>query len=199
MTCRKIAVVGPRRPASFELSRLAPMTRATAFATSAVLLAAFAVLTALFAVFRPGVLAPEARGSEIAAIQAARETALLTHMLRYQRFVEKASAAVEAGNAPLAAFYGHEIEEVTERLVGEQQAHDGTDLSAIAAEVMLPRAGRLVEAARAGDRAATDAALGEVIDGCNACHRRSGHRWIVIQRPISASGAYPSQSFAPVR
>lgn len=175
------------------------MTRPTALAASAVLLSAFAVLTALFAAFRPDVLSPQARADEFSSLDAAREDALLTHMMRYQRYLEKAALAVDAGNAPLAGFYAHEIEEVSERLVAGRHVDDGVDLSAIAVEAMLPRTERLGAAARSGDLAAMADALAGIVTACNACHRRSGHRWIVIERPLSAVDPYPSQSFAPVR
>lgn len=174
------------------------MQRSTVFAASAVLLAAFAVLTALFAVFRPNVGTGASRTAALVAAKEAREERLLLHMAFFQRYAEKLALANEAGNAPLATFYAEEIEETAERLMYGGHADDGVDLSAIAAEVAVPRAERLVAAARSGDRARTEAALAQMLDGCTACHRRSGHRWIVVQPP-TGEGPYPSQSFTPVR
>ena len=161
------------------------------------LLASIAVLTALFAVFRPNVATPEERGAEARMRGEADSQQLLVHMVLYQRYAEKADAAARADNWPLAAFYAHEIEENTERLIDNEIVDDGTDLSAIASEVMLPRSERLLAAARSGDRARFDSTYAVVIDGCNACHKRSDHRFVQIQTP-TAEAKYPSQSFAPI-
>ena len=173
------------------------MSRSSVIATSALLVALFAVLTSLFAAFRPEVATPEARGAEARAAGEADAQQLLIHMALYQRYAEKAHTAAEAENWPLAAFYAHEIEENTERLIDGGIVDEGIDLSAIAAEVALPRSRRLLAAARSGDRARFDSTYAVMLDGCNACHKRSGHRFIQIQTPTAAAD-YPSQSFAPI-
>ncbi|HEX9953010.1 MAG TPA: hypothetical protein VGB53_14670 [Rubricoccaceae bacterium] len=173
------------------------MNRSSVVAASALLVALFAVLTSLFAVFRPEVASPEARGAELRAAGEANAQQLLVHMVFYQRYAEKAHTAAEAENWPLAAFYAHEIEENTERLIDGGIVDEGINLSAIAAEVALPRAQRLLAAARSGDRARFDSTYAVMLDGCNACHKRSGHRFIQIQTP-AAPADYPSQSFAPI-
>ena len=173
------------------------MTRSSTVAVGALLVALFAVLTSLFAVFRPETLTPEARGAEAARAGEADSQQLLIHMALFQRYAEKAQAAAEADNWPLAAFYAHEIEENAERLVEGGIVDEGVDLSAIAAEVALPRAERLLAAARSSDKARFDSTYAVMIDGCNACHKRSGHRYIQIQVPTAAV-AVPSQSFTPI-
>ncbi|HEX8297657.1 MAG TPA: hypothetical protein VF594_00740 [Rubricoccaceae bacterium] len=173
------------------------MNRSSVVAASALLVALFAVLTSLFAVFRPETMTPEARGAEARAAGEADTQQLLVHMVLYQRFAEKAHTAAEAENWPLAAFYAHEIEENTERLIEGGIVDEGLDISAIAAEVAMPRAERLLAAARSGDRARFDSTYAVMLDGCNACHKRSGHRFVQVQVPASPA-AYPSQSFAPI-
>lgn len=163
----------------------------------ALLLALIAVITALFAVFKPAVATPAERGAEARMRGESDTQQLLLHMVLYQRYAEKADVAARAGNWPLAAFYAHEIEENTERLIDNAIVDDGTDISAIASEVMLPRAERLLAAARTGDQARFDSTYAVVIDGCNACHKRSDHRFVQIQTPTAAA-AYPSQSFVPI-
>ena len=196
------AIQQPSVPGVWIRSRLenlpaAPMSRTSVVAFSALLIALFAVLTSLFAVFRPETMTPEARGAEAARAGEADSQQLLIHMQLFQRYAEKAHTAAEADNWPLAAFYAHEIEENAERLVEGGIVDDGVDLSAIAAEVALPRAERLLSAARSGDKARFDSTYAVMIDGCNACHKRSGHRFIQIQVPTMAA-AVPSQSFAPI-
>ena len=174
------------------------MSRTAILAAAALVVALFAVLTALFAVAAPGVPTAEARRAEAETTAAEREAALLAHMIANQRYVEKAWLAGEAGNWPLATFYAHELEETAERIVDGGHVDDGVDVSAIAAEVALPRAQALHAAAEAGDAARFEVAYGLLIDGCNSCHKRSGHRFIAIQEPDAAApGAYPSQDFAP--
>ncbi len=175
------------------------MNRSSAVAAVALLVALFAVLTALFAVFRPNVGTGAERTVENARLTAAREGQLLQHMVLFQRYAEKLALAVDAGNAPLATFYAQEIEGNAERLVDGGYVVDGIDVSAIAAEVALPRAARLTDAAESGDRARVDAAFAQMLDGCNACHKRSGRRWIVVGVPPACVSAHPSLSFAPVR
>ena len=173
------------------------MNRTASVAVGAMIVALFAVVTALFAAFRPDVATPAMRGAEARANAEADTQQLLVHMTLYQRYAEKAHVAAEADNWPLAAFYAHEIEENTERLIDGAIVDDGLDISAIAAEVALPRAERLLAAARSGDRARFDSTYAVMIDGCNACHKRSGHRYVQIQVPAAAA-AFPSQSFAPI-
>ncbi|HEX8386675.1 MAG TPA: hypothetical protein VF576_10850 [Rubricoccaceae bacterium] len=175
------------------------MNRTSAVAVAAMLVALFAVLTALFAVFNPDVATPEARGAEFRADEAGRAMQLLVHMGLFQRFVEKTHQAAESENWPLATFYAEEIEENAEWVVEGGFVEEGVDVSALAAEVALPRAEALVAAARAGDAARYDAAYARMVDGCNACHKRSGHRFVQIQVPQSGGPSpYPSQSFAPI-
>ena len=173
------------------------MNRTSAVSLGAFLVALFAVITALFAVFRPPVDTPEARGEIARRADEVDTQTLLVHMVLFQRYAEKVDLARQAGNWPLATFYAHEINENAERLVEGSIVDEGTDVSAIAAEVMLPRAARLEAAARNADAAGFDSTYAAVLDGCNACHKRSGHRYVQIQRPATA-GSYPSQSFAPI-
>ena len=35
-----------------------------------------------------------------------------------------------------------------------------------------------------------------MIEGCNACHKRTDHRFVQIQ--VASRACYPSQSFAPI-
>ena len=171
------------------------MSRTAILAASALVVALFAVLTALFAIAAPGVPTPDGRRAEAAARIQDSEGALMASMIQNQRYAEKAWLAAQAGNWPLATFYAHELEETAERIVNGGHVDDGVDISAIAAEVAMPRAEALHAAAESGDAARFEVAYGTLIDGCNTCHKRSGHRFIAIQTP--AAGAYPSQDFAP--
>ena len=171
------------------------MSRTTVLAATALVVALFAVLTSFFAIAAPGVPTGEQRLAEATGRAVGAEGELLTRMIQNQRYVEKAWLAAEAGNWPLAAFYAHALEENAERIVDNRHVEGGVDLSAIAAEVALPRAQRLLASAEAGDADGFRSSFATLVEGCNSCHKRSGHRYIAIQTPDA--DAYPSQDFAP--
>ena len=173
------------------------MSRTAVLAVAALVVALFALLTSFFAVAAPDTPTRERLVAEAAGRTAVTEGELLERMIQFQRYAEKTHLAAEADNWELAAFYAHEVEENAERVVDGGHVEDGVDISAIAAEVALPRAEALHAAAEAGDGDAFRAAYARMIDGCNTCHKRSGHRFIQIVVPGGAE-AYPSQDFAPL-
>ncbi len=171
-----------------------PVSRATALAAVALLVSIFAAFTALFVVFDPRVATPDERGEESRVARDVAEGDLLTKMTLFQRYVEKARLAADAGNWPLAAFYAEKIEENAVRVVDAGYVIDGVDVSAIADEVGVPRARALAQAADAADPARFEVAYGRMIDGCNTCHKRAGFRVVQIVPPDAAR--YPSQDFS---
>ena len=172
------------------------MDRASSIALAALLVAFFAAMTALFAVFAPGTETAETRLDGARAGLRASEGELLQHMVLFQRYAEKAALAAEAGNWDLAGFYARKIEGNATLVVDGGYVVDGVDISQIAATVALARAESLVEAAEGADPPAFEAAFGQMIDGCNTCHKRAGYRYVQIVRPDAAR--YPSQDFAPI-
>ena len=169
------------------------MNRALAVSLVALMVALLSVLTALFAAFAPGVETSSQRQTEHDGRRASDEASLLDHMVLMQRYVEKAALAADAGNRPLTEFYAQKISERATRVIDGGYIIDGTDVSAIAAEVADPRATALVNAARSGDRAQFDAAYDQMVLGCNTCHKLSGYPLIRIQKPDA--DMYPSQVF----
>lgn len=172
------------------------MNRALAVSLAALLVALLSLLTALFAAFAPDIPTSDQRRAERDGTLAEDEASLLDHMVLMQRYVEKAAIAADAGNGPLAAFYAQKISERAGRVIDGGYVVDGVDVSAIARQVADPRADALVEAAASGDRARFDAAYAQMVDGCNACHKRSGYGLVNIRRPDAET--YPSQVFDPV-
>ena len=170
------------------------VNRALAVSLVALMVALLSLLTALFAAFAPDVGTAGQRQTEREGRRASDEAALLEHMVLMQRYVEKAALAADAGNRPLAAFYAQKISERATRVIDGGYVIDGTDVSAIAAEVADPRATALVRAAESGDRAQFDAAYGQMVMGCNTCHRLSGYGLVEIRRPDA--DVYPSQVFS---
>ena len=169
------------------------MTRALAVSLVALLVAVLSLLTALFAAFSPEVATVGERQVERDGRLAEDEASLLDHMVLMQRYIEKAALASDAGNWPLTSFYADKISERATRVIDGGYVVDGTDVSAIAAEVADPRAASLVAAARTGDAAQFQAAYDQMVGGCNACHARAGYGVVRIRRPEAAR--YPSQQF----
>ena len=171
------------------------MQRALIVAVLGLLVALLSLLTALFAAFTPAIATPAVRDEERAGRASYDEAALLNHMVNMQRYIEKAALAADAENWDLAHFYAEKIDERATRVVDGGYVVDGIDVSAIAAEVADPRAAALTEAAASRDSARFRAAYDGMVDGCNACHGRSGYPLIQIKRPDAAD--YPSQVFEP--
>ena len=172
------------------------MSRATILASAALLLAVFAVFTALFVVFAPQTQTPGERTAAYERDSAYEEGDLLRHMVLFQRYLEKAALASDAGNPELAAFYAQKIEENAHLVVDSGFMIDGKDVSEIAADVALPRAAELVRVAEAGGDVRP--ALTRMAVGCNACHIRSGYGLVRVEVPTEDDGLYPSQDFAPL-
>ena len=171
------------------------MNRSLLVALVSLLVALAAVLTAVVAVFAPPIPSAVSRASERATRARADEATLLDHMVLMQRYIEKAALASDAGNWPLTEFYAQKIDERATRVIDGGYVVDGTDVSAIAAEVADPRANALTEAATTRDPARFQAAYDEMVVGCNTCHRRSGYGLVEIRRPDASR--YPSQVFEP--
>ena len=130
------------------------MSRSAVLAATALVVALFALLTSFFAVAAPDTPTRERLVAEADGRTAYGEGELLTRMIQFQRYAEKTHLAAEADNWELAAFYAHEVEENAERLVDGGHVDEGVDISAIAAEVALPRAEALHAAAAAPPRPA---------------------------------------------
>lgn len=173
-----------------------PMDRPTMLAAAAVIFSLLAVLVAFFVAFQPNLPNRTERANELYAAQQADETALLTNMIYFQRYLEKASAAANAENWPLATFYAERITQNAAWVVDAGYQLDGTELSALASEVAVPAAQALVEATDSRSATRFQDALLTMTNACNTCHARSGHPFIRIVPPAEVE--WPSQRFAPV-
>ncbi|MGB3544010.1 hypothetical protein [Rubrivirga sp.] len=169
------------------------MQRAIIIAVLGLLVALLSLITAMFAAFTPAIPTAQIREEERQGRASYDEATLLNHMVNMQRYIEKAALSAEAENWELTQFYAEKIDERATRVIDGGYIVDGIDVSAIAAEIADPRATALAEAAATRDRARFDEAYDVMVDGCNACHGRSGYPLIQIRRPDAA--AYPSQVF----
>ncbi len=125
------------------------------------------------------------------------EVDLLTLMTTLQTMTHKTQLALDAGNAPLAAFYAHELEEAVEALIRVEQ-YDDHPIGSLATALLVPSINILAtelrprpgEAPLDGAREALDVMMRQ----CNACHEATDHSFIVIER--NPANPY-AQSFAP--
>lgn len=107
---------------------------------------------------------------------------LVADMGRIQVYMEKLWHAGDAGNAELAEFYRHEIEEVLEDLAAAKIEKDGHDITLRIEQMVLPvleaweERGMRLESAFEGDY------MG-LVNACNSCHQVTDHAYIRIQKP----------------
>jgi hypothetical protein len=112
-----------------------------------------------------------------------------------QRYHQKWWGAVQAGNAPLAAFYLHELEEAMEDIAEGGVIDDGVDVSAHMRTYGLPAVEQLERLLKEEGLAAM-AARGELlVNSCNSCHAATGHDYIRIRVPEEVH--YPDQDLSP--
>ncbi|MBK9176642.1 MAG: hypothetical protein IPM46_09975 [Flavobacteriales bacterium] len=117
------------------------------------------------------------------------------YMGRIQRYHQKWWLAGKMGNAELAGFYLHEMEEALEAIADADVEEDGVKLRPLVESYGLASIERLEAKLKAEGVAAMHADAGQLVLNCNACHVASGHSFIRIQEPDEVS--FPDQDFAP--
>jgi mono/diheme cytochrome c family protein len=132
----------------------------------------------------PGALPAVASGPGLAA-----------SMEKMQTYTHKLQLSVEARNAPLADFYLHELEEVTEHVVDNIAHYREYPIGDLTREMLVPAIEALEDAVdeRAWDEA--DAGFSRMLEACNTCHQATGHGAIRIAPATMNPFA---QDFSPV-
>jgi len=113
----------------------------------------------------------------------AGETGLAVLMERIQTYTHKLQLSIEAGNAPLADFYLHELEETSEHVAEEIESYDGHAIGSLMAGMLLPALERLEKPLKSGKPDAWPAIeqrFTEVIQTCNDCHLATDHGYIRV-------------------
>jgi len=112
-----------------------------------------------------------------------------------QRYAEKLGYAVNARNEPLASFYLHEVDELTERIGEEVPEYEGYKIAELLPTLFSPSIAPLESALASGDWDAVDSSFASMIGDCNSCHAATDHSFIIVEAP---TGAPPySQRFEP--
>lgn len=153
-----------------------------------------ALALALFAVMRP---ADNVTASLVPIQQhPSEEVEVAVHMGRIQRYHQKWWAAGKVGNAELAAFYLHELEEAMEVIAQARLMEDGVDLSAHMNAYGVKTIEALEQVLKDQGVAAMHAESATLVNSCNGCHVATGHSFIRIQVPTAVD--FPDQDFSPI-
>ena len=113
------------------------------------------------------------------AIIADGDVGLIDLMGNFQVFTHKAGLSIRAGNAELADFYMHEIEENLEA-TGEIDEYDGFPVGELAVGMLTPATENVGSKLDAGDMDGALEAYQQLINACNACHLATDHGYIKL-------------------
>ncbi len=111
------------------------------------------------------------------------EYPVLETMGYYQRFSHKLWLAGKNENWELADFYTHELEEVTENLIGGDVIHDDYNLSNLSEAMLMPKIEKVEEAIRQKNEVLFLENYELMISSCNLCHNATKHNFIKITIP----------------
>lgn len=122
----------------------------------------------------------------------AGEPSLAGLMAQMQVYTHKLDLSIQAGNAELAGFYLHELEEVTEEVIENIPDYGGFAVGELTA-AMLVASIEAVESATSNELA--DEAMSALVNSCNNCHAATKHNFIRIER---TSNNPFNQDFGPL-
>lgn len=161
------------------------------------ILSALALVVALFSLVRTpeptGTKAPSQHAPE--ATEEHEEIEVAVHMGRIQRYHQKWWAAGHAGNAELAGFYLHEMEEAMEEIALARVVDEGIDISAHMRTYGLTTLEGLEKKLKEEGVAAMHADAGLLANTCTTCHVACGHPYLRIVPPTAV--VIPDQDLAP--
>lgn len=100
-------------------------------------------------------------------------------MGNFQLFMHKAGLSIRAGNAELADFYMHEIEENLEA-TGKIEEYDGFPVGQLATAMLTKPVEAIGTNLDNGDMEGALVAFQDMINSCNACHLATAHGFINI-------------------
>ena len=112
------------------------------------------------------------------------------------RHIRIALAGREA-NWPLAKYELHQLQEALDRVVQNWPRWKGLPLGGMVEAVERGPMTAVAEAIEAKDAAKFSAAMGQLAEGCNACHQAANVGMVVIKTPDASS--FPDQDFRPLK
>ncbi len=113
------------------------------------------------------------------ASQSDGDVGLIDLMGNFQKFAHKAGLSIRAGNAELADFYMHEIEENLEA-TGKIEEYDGFPVGQLSIGMLTPAVESVGSNLDAGNMEGAFEAYTQMINACNACHLVTDHGYIKI-------------------
>jgi hypothetical protein len=128
--------------------------------------------------------------------QAPEEFDLVGSMSSLQRWTDKVFRAAEAENWPLADFYAHELEEVTDELARAGVVYEGARVSELVTSLLAPAVERLEAAAKAKDLPLFRTQYAALLASCNQCHTTTNYGSITIAPPDLSVQPW-AQAFGP--
>jgi hypothetical protein len=114
------------------------------------------------------------------------EVEVAEFMGRLDRYHEKWWQAGKLGNAELAAFYLHEMEEAMEEIAEANVVEDGADVSAHMRTYGLPMVHQLEQRLKKDGVSAMHADADVLVNTCNSCHAACGFPFIRVRTPQEA-------------
>ncbi len=114
-----------------------------------------------------------------AATQSDEDVGFINLMTNFQRFAHKVGLSIRAGNAELADFYMHEIEENLEK-IGDIEEYDGHPVGALATGMLTPAVESVGDGLDDRNMVGAMEAYNNMITACNACHLATEHGFIKI-------------------
>ena len=164
------------------------------------LLSLAAVLGVVFLFYRFSMLEQRPAKAAPAQHQVAEEheeIEVAVFMGRIQHFHQKWWLAGKAGNAPLAKFYLHEMEEAMEEIADANITEDGVNVSEQMRTYGLTTVDHLSETLEKQGVEAMHAEAEMFANTCTSCHMATEHAYIRIKVPTEVS--FPDQDFAPAK
>jgi hypothetical protein len=157
---------------------------------ASVIIALLALFVALFAFFKLNEQKKlteqlQAQINQDKEPEAAEELELAVYMQRLQWFSNKLYFAGTAGNAELAEFYLHEIEETMETIVNGNPMEDGKPIVDHVRTYGLEEAERFYSHVQNHGLSEFKDKYTSLINSCNSCHVVVDHSFIKIQEPLS--------------
>ena len=105
--------------------------------------------------------------------------------------------AAREANWPLAKYELHQLQEALDRVVQTWPRWKGLPLGGMVEAVEKGPMADVAEAIEAKDAAKFNAAIGQLAEGCNACHQAANVGMVVIKTPDASS--FPDQDFRPLK
>jgi hypothetical protein len=112
------------------------------------------------------------------------------------RHIRIALAGREA-NWPLAKYELHQLQEALDRVVQNWPRWKGLPLGGMVEAVEKGPMAAVAEAIEAKNAAQFGTAMGQLAEGCNACHQAANVGMVVIKSPDASS--FPDQDFRPLK